>query len=71
MTSTGASAVVRLLLPDQPVTVKRANETTTNTNKQQTTSKADPLPNSVLKVVSPYPCHRIEPLPGVDSRISR
>ena len=24
-------------------------------NKQQTTSKADPLPNSVLKVVSPLP----------------
>ena len=28
MSSTGASAVVRLLLPAQPMTVKRANETT-------------------------------------------
>src|SRR5215831_4249562 len=41
------------------------------TNKQQTTSKAGPLPNSVLKVVSPYPCLSIEPLPGVNSRTSR
>jgi hypothetical protein len=31
--------------------------------KQQTT-------DSALKVVVPHPCHRIEPLPGVDSRPS-
>jgi hypothetical protein len=37
-------------------------------NKQQ--AKLTPLPDSALKVVGGEVCHRIEPLPGVDSRSS-
>ena len=54
----------------RPASDRKASERDNDKHKQ-TTSKADPLLNSVLKVVSPYPCHRIEPLLGVDSRISR